>query len=272
LIDAIPVRFLGGHHVWVDIRPAGQLLLAVRDHGARDLLIHGRISHEQAETVMMESLFLRTSSAGFLDVGASYGWYTMLAVQRLPPNTKKVCVEAHPGVYRCLEQSVARVGNVRALHAAASAVAGTIGFFSAPSSNLSSVVRAVGRAITVPAIPLDDIWSESDGPLGIVKCDVEGGELAVLQGARSLRDRWQPIWLMEVSEQMIHESGKTIRDVEVELGLVEFWWHAGGAGWRRSETLSGALEATDRNLNNLFIVPPSRTQQFEAALVAPKAR
>lgn len=208
----IPTAVWGGNALIVDT-DVGPLTIPVKDLGARNLLIFGRYLHEEAETRML-SRILR-SARTVLDVGASIGWYSVLACQA-SSNAVVHAFEANPEIFPYLSANSAG----RPIHAHATAVSDTVGtldFFCAPSSNLSSASRAVGRKITVPSTTLDELGLET---VDFVKIDVEGGELAVLRGARRLRAASpEAIWLIEADERMLAEAGSSLEDIDEELAL-----------------------------------------------------
>ena len=62
--------------------------------------------------------------------------------------------------------------------------------------------------ITVEVLRLDDVIPESEH-IDLIKIDVEGGELGVLEGARQLLARCQPIILFEHGKQAARHYGTT---------------------------------------------------------------
>jgi FkbM family methyltransferase len=260
LLDSIPVRLLGGHEVWIQT-PGGTLLVRTRDSGGRDLLLRRQVSHEREESRIVRILL--PAVRGFLDVGASYGWYTGLASSLMPTSSLALAVEANPDVFACLKRSVSLMPRTTAVHATATAVSGTATFHCARASNLSSAVRPVGQAFTVPAATLDELWP-NDCPLDLVKCDVEGGELECLVGARRLRNTWQPIWLLEFDEAMLREAGHDPGEVAAEVHGVKCLYRS-EKGWSFTDSLLNVIDRP-RPLKNVFLVPLPRLNWFVSAL------
>lgn len=260
LIDALPLRLLGGEEIWTDAVGA-RLLVRTRDQGARDILLRGELSHEQDEIRIVRALLC--DSRGFMDVGASFGWYTGLASAMMPATGRTVAVEANPEVFRCLIRSCAQLPRTTAIFAAATASEGPVTFHCAPGSNLSSAVRPVGQAVTVPGCRLDDMWPIDD-PLDLVKCDIEGGELEALIGARELRKTWEPVWMLEFDQAMLKEAGNDPRRVADELGAIG-WVYRSECGWEESLSVDDVMRQP-RSVKNVFLVPESRTSWFRSAL------
>lgn len=248
----VPVRVWGGDALTIDT-DVGPLLVPVRDLGARNLLIFGRLLHEVSETRMLRKLFQTTSRV--VDVGASLGWYSVLATQ-VNPNAEVHAFEPNPDVLPYLEAN-ARGRRIQVHAMAVADRAGTVGFFCAPLSSLSSVSRNVGRRITVSASSLDDL---ALGPVDFVKVDVEGGELAVLRGSRRLRaESPHAIWMIEADEAMLREAGTSLEAIDAELGLPTstrlYMVDAGGA-WRPITAFGDMRGALHKNV---LVVPATRS-------------
>ena len=69
---------------------------------------------------------------------------------------------------------------------------------SASNRGATRLVHAAGGA--VKSAPLDDLTA---GPVDFIKIDVEGMELEVLAGARSIIARWRPKIMIEVFRQQV---------------------------------------------------------------------
>ena len=124
----------------------------------------------------------------FVDVGANFGWFTLLAARAVAPGGSVVAVEASPDTARRLEEALAlnHVDNVRVVQAAAAAHEGTLPIYRAVWNDAEdSTVPAAGkqpagevRAGPLPALLTDDELRRAR----VIKIDVEGAELDVLRG------------------------------------------------------------------------------------------
>ncbi len=251
IIDRLPASWTGPELVWTDTE-GGRLLLATRDRAARSLLLRGCL-HEAQETAVFRRLL--PSVHGFLDVGASYGFYTGLAAQLMPPNGRRVAVEANQAVFACLDRSVADLPQTAAVHAAALDEPGYVRFSQATSSDLSSAVRAVGSPVVVRAMRVDDLWPSSDS-LDLVKCDVEGGELQVLRGARRTRQSHHPVWMLELDQGLFADANISVEELAAEVGEGLILWRDEGR-WEVSDDLA-EVARRPRLQKNVLIVEPSR--------------
>lgn len=154
----------------------------------------------------------------FVDVGASLGQYTR-AASRILRDARIVAVEADPLRHEELARNCARwaqeSGNrIDAVFAAAADADGDTAFF-VTHSNVSgglfphpiSHQQVAWDEIRVPARSLDNLCEALDPDL--VKIDVEGGELRVLQGARRLLAARKARFLVEL-HGWVDPQGRTV--------------------------------------------------------------
>ncbi len=124
----------------------------------------------------------------FVDVGANFGYFTLLAARAVAPGGSVVAVEASPATARRLEENLARnqVQNVRVVRVAAAAEEGAVPFYRAPWNDAEdSTVPREGTELMgeVRALPLPELLTEDElRRARVIKVDVEGGELGVLRG------------------------------------------------------------------------------------------
>lgn len=221
------------------------MLIPLSDLGSRSVLIFGRYLHEEAETRLLRRRL--RGCRRVVDVGASIGWYSVLA-HSASPTAEIHAFEANPEVLPYLRANA--IGRGIRVHATAVADrSGTLDFFCASSSNLSSASRNVGTRITVPSVALDDLALP---PVDFVKVDVEGGEIGVLRGARRLRAKSpHAIWMIEADEQMLREAGTTLEELDDELALPDSVWlytvDPSGA-WRQINSIIDMRGALHKNV------------------------
>lgn len=226
--------------------------LSVADHGTRTLLLFGHLTHEVVETAQMRRLLPRVSS--FADIGANAGWYTGLALAA-NPGIRLLTGEPNPDVLPLLRRNCAAWGAPSPIEAAFGDEVGETTFYCNTVSSLASAVHGSGPSVTVRTVTLDQAWPD-DAVLDLVKCDVEGAEVGVLRGARGLRERDEPIWMLEAEDWHLDQ-------VEIELSsssLLRF----------RSDFERGWVEISDlrdaagiqRPGINYFLVPSSKRHLF----------
>ena len=123
----------------------------------------------------------------FFDIGANAGIYTLLFSKAAGRHGQVHAFEPLPENLVFLERHVAmnRADNVR-VHPLALATSRGKARFARSPSRFTAHLASDGE-LEVDAIPLDDFVFADKYPLpNLIKIDVEGGELAVLKGARRL--------------------------------------------------------------------------------------
>lgn len=126
-----------------------------------------------------------------VDVGANIGYNTLHAARAAGPRGRVVAIEPTPDNLAVLRRNVAaaQLGNVAIEAVAAGSVRGTRDLFvrgalSAVNSLFPlSCYAAVTEVLRVPVVPVDALVA---GPADVVKIDVEGAELDVLEGMTRL--------------------------------------------------------------------------------------
>ena len=139
------------------------------------------------------------------DVGANVGVYTFLAARCVGTTGRVYAIEPTPDCNACLKSTV--VDNqldscVFPIQAAVGSKLGQVFLVFNRSSVFNQIVTdqvAVGRRhVTVEQITLDNLWESEKKPrVDLIKIDVEGAELQVLQGAEQLLRNLQPIVMFE---------------------------------------------------------------------------
>lgn len=138
-----------------------------------------------------------------IDVGANIGLSAIEFARTAGAGGKVIAFEPHPDTAARLRGNLDRngIGNVEIVQSAVGAAPGTVTFNESADATLSSatlVPRNLVRSFDVALTTVDLTWAASGKPLvSALKIDVEGGELAVLQGAAELLARDHPVILLE---------------------------------------------------------------------------
>jgi len=151
-----------------------------------------------------------------LDIGASWGLFTHRLAEIVGPSGVVHSFEPNPVNHRSLERIRAGRSNVRIHHCALSAADGVAELRmprrrGASVHAMGSISVPVARAgLFVEAVPvetrrLDDVLGDALSGVRFVKCDVEGHEQAMLDGAQRLLTEARPAVLIEI-EQRHRES------------------------------------------------------------------
>ena len=151
---------------------------------------HGKLArvlnaeYEPDQTALFERV-LRPGDAVF-DVGAHVGYYTLLASVLVGPAGRVFAFEPDGENLRDLKKHarINRCRNVSVIEAAAGKVTGSALFQPGPGSGRGQL--AAEGTVEVPIVRLDEFARERGVVPHLIKIDVEGAELAVLRGARTL--------------------------------------------------------------------------------------
>jgi len=144
----------------------------------------------------------------FYDVGANIGIFSMMAARVVGPNGQVVAFEADPEIAERLKEHARRneFSWVNVEQKAAWRETGTV-MFERVDANVSPD-RGVGHVVdskndhvvVLDAIALDDCAQNYRQP-DFIKCDVEGAEGEVFQGARGLLEKQRPRVLCEIHSE-----------------------------------------------------------------------
>lgn len=133
----------------------------------------------------------------YVDVGANIGALALHAATLVGARGRVSAIEAHPRTFGFLRDNVRLNGAaVTALNYAAGEESGTLRFTSMRGDDKNGV--SAQGALEVPVRPLDELLAALDGPIHLLKLDVEGFELPVLRGAAAVLARTECVYF-EVS-------------------------------------------------------------------------
>ena len=128
---------------------------------------------------------------------------------------------------------------------------------------------AAGRTFEVQLAPLDSFDMQ---PVGLIKIDVEGHEMEVLEGALTLISRDRPIVLIEAEERHRLNAVGSLVEWFARLDMTGFWlkddiWHpVSQFRWQEHQNPASIDEATQRSrdpyFNNFIFVPVERLAAY----------
>jgi FkbM family methyltransferase len=183
-----------------------------RDSVAREACYSG--SYEPQET-QIASRLLRMGDV-FVDVGANWGYFTLVAAAAVGPAGRVRAFEPEPRLFELLRRNLELNGLrwAQACRIAIAEHAGRLPFaaFAAESGNWGvshAVTSDAPSDFHVEAAPLDDVLDEAGiSSVRLTKIDVEGGEAAVLAGMRRGLEsgRFQYV-LLECHPQLLADRG-----------------------------------------------------------------
>ncbi|MGY2132995.1 FkbM family methyltransferase [Hymenobacter sp. HD11105] len=185
-----------------------------------DIYLTGGKSHD-SEIRLARFLIQRLRPGSvFADVGAHFGYFSLLAARLVGPTGQVVAFEASATTHSVLAQNVANTAVVQANHCAVSDQQETISFYEFPilynEFNSLDVTQFEGEEwfaefkptkISVPAVTLDDFFARAGRLPEVLKIDVEGAELKVIRGAAQLLTRASVAVVLEYLEPKRHNVG-----------------------------------------------------------------
>jgi len=204
----------------------------LNDRVFRDLYLYG--TYEQVVTSAL-SLMIKQGD-NVIDVGANIGIISVLMARLVGTSGKVVSFEPVPRLYNILEQTIAlnRCVDIVVPHqvVVCDGSQETIQIYTPNerSHACSSLKVAEPASATVHAcstISLDKIDATFGLP-SLIKVDVEGAEMSVLQGSIGLCSKKQPpIWVLEVNRSAANRFEYMPEDLVTWLAHYNydyFWW------------------------------------------------
>ena len=162
----------------------------------------------------------------YVDVGANLGSIALPVAKRGVPT---IALEANRYFAQVLAANALNNGifNIEVLHAAAGEVRRIADFPVVPLKQRGNLgISGFGLMGKFPAeptlmLPLDTVV---DGRVTVIKVDVEGYELGVLEGATHLLQQTRPVWIVESSGDTVANRNVISRFVEADYCL--YWLYA----------------------------------------------
>ncbi len=218
--QAQPV-YLGDHRAICRILSRYKLFLDTRDRGfAANVLLDGY--WEMWLTIFM----CRRIQPGMVvvDVGANFGYYTLLLAGLVGPEGHAVAIEPNPAVAALLRQSVALNGfasRTSVIGAAAGADPLEEALLYSPHGEFKTaciiespkMVNSVNGTLQhVRQVKIDDIVAAKPR-VDFLKIDAEGAEESIIEGMRQCIEDYKPSFILEFNAARCKEPEKLIRQL-----------------------------------------------------------
>ena len=195
-----------------------------------------------------------------VDVGANVGWYTKVLAESVSSDGRVYSIEPMSMTFELLSHCVHQLElkNVELFCCGISEVAGEAlmeipsfkkggeNFYMAKIVSGDIPVEKGNKRIQVHLRSLDEIFLGSKSPIKFIKCDVEGHELAVVKGARTVIEKFRPAWLIEVSHNP-DELGSPSNELFSILRSYDY-----KVFWLNGDNLIERV-ARDRSVNYFFL-------------------
>jgi FkbM family methyltransferase len=196
--DRVASRVLRSQHgSMVTIAEGPARGLSIRLPERSSIWITGRVERE------VQDAFVELVKPGGVvyDVGSSLGFFTLLAARLVGPEGMVIAIEPHPANAEGLAANVAAndLGNVTIVREAASGSTGRA-FFDASSTTLGRVLESGEdeSALEVGTVTIDDLVARTGAEPDVVKIDVEGHEVEVLEGMSRCLENVRPVLICEM--------------------------------------------------------------------------
>lgn len=217
--------------------PNGKTMFVARDAGVRvssALFWHGLAGHEP-ETAQTLCFFFERAS-GFLDVGANYGFYSVLAAL-WNPAIQVIAFEPLQPIYDGLVKNVTLNhldGRIVCEKMALSSRSGTAALYLPPAEgkDLESTgtlainswqVRQHAQPFQIEAVRFDDYEAQHPMRLDVIKIDVEDFEADVLEGMAQVIRRDRPFIVCEILPRNREHKNERTRQIVEQLGYTAYW-------------------------------------------------
>ena len=195
--------------IWVQIQHGPSKGLWIRLNPRTGQNVQKGIGEPQVQKALIDHL---RPGMTFYDVGANIGFFSLMAARLVGSGGSVVSFEADPEIAARLRDNLSRNQFAHA-HVEQKAVwsePATVSFErvdpnTSPDRGLGHVSPdgSAPGTITVEAVSLDQYTVNHPSP-DFVKCDVEGAEVAVFQGATRLFSGKRPIFLVEMHSPENH--------------------------------------------------------------------
>ena len=165
-----------------------------------DQLIDGCLIDEPKTWKYIKRLVLNKKIVSILDIGAHIGGYSVVLGRRI----SGVAVEPMPDTFKILTYNIlVNHSNIKALNMAVyDGATSTVKLCRSPYHSGADFISDEGD-IEVPQTTLNDLWNKY-GPFDLVKVDVEGAEVSVLEGSLETLKTGKVILIIEIQPSNLH--------------------------------------------------------------------
>jgi len=204
-------RLIDGDWYWIDFEDVDGR------HLAFDRACYARIIHAVVANL--------APGGTFLDVGANLGRIAFAAARRVGPTGRVLAFEANPTIAARLNDEIARnhTPQVEVVPVACGAIPGELEFYVSRAhtgrSSLSQLNAQSSASIRVPCERVDTLLAARGiAHADVVKIDVEGAEMLVLQGMEKLLAGSRPVLIVETDPELLASFSTSILSITTYLG------------------------------------------------------
>ena len=195
-----------------------------------------------------------------IDVGANVGFFSLRFAEWVGSAGEVISIEPEQRNFDILNDALQRAGlsgRVRALKAAAVAVAGTARLEINPLHPADHKLSLDGTGLPVDGVTLDDLVVDKRHLRpSLVKIDVQGAEMLVLNGASDILTVAGPALFIELHEEGLRRFGTSVSAILDHLclhGYLAYWLMRRGAHRKASKAEVHARVARAGYVDVLFL-------------------
>jgi FkbM family methyltransferase len=195
-----------------------------------------------------------------IDVGANVGFFSLRFARWVGSGGEVISIEPEDRNYQTLISALKREGlsdRVRTLKAVAAATAGPMFLEINDLHPADHKLSRDGTGVAVQAVRLDDVVQDKGaGKPSLVKIDVQGAEMLVLQGAPDILGLAAPALFIELSEEGLQKFGASVSAILDHLsqyGYEPYWLMRNGPHRKSSPAEIRAKAAGNAYVDVLFL-------------------
>ncbi len=149
----------------------------------------------------------RDDAPVIMDVGGNFGYLSMTWASSIAKDSGRVyCFEPSRGIYEVLKGSVEENHfhtNLEIINSAVGETTGTIDVYDNGISANRNELKGVNSTYKIQMTSIDHFCVEKDiSRVDLIKIDVDGSELNVLQGAESAIKKFKPVLIVETNKDV----------------------------------------------------------------------
>ncbi|HRK37716.1 MAG TPA: FkbM family methyltransferase [Burkholderiaceae bacterium] len=216
---------------WIKIQPNGvyvrsrsqgiEMLMEPSDQHLVPCTLMNFRQYEENETHFLKRIARNGWTA--IDIGANCGWYSLALAKAYPDMVVHAC-EPIAKTHAILQTNVEhnQLHNIQTHQIGFSNREGQLQFLYTPTcSGATSLIHAgqpvqdisALQSIDCPCTTLDKFCDSHDLAPQLIKCDVEGAELQVIQGGQRILQAYKPVVLVELLRKWSAKFGYHPNDV-----------------------------------------------------------
>ena len=166
----------------------------------------------------------------FVDCGANVGYFSVIAGKIVGSAGRVIAIEANPVTYVLLERNLRANQLGTGVNLAVTSREGEVELFVPPTGDIFSVTQPGGlvstsnaEVIKVKAQTLPEMLSSLNiNRVDLIKVDVEGGELDILESSADLLRKRRPVVICEYGTTTWPAFGATIERLEKLLHVCQY--------------------------------------------------